>query len=85
MAAVAVARDEVDARVSAAEAGQLLAFAPTSPVLDFIDLILRALEENDLDEFLKPSSLLGFVTARGAYAIDDLTDCDEALDVDFGI
>ncbi|MYD32921.1 MAG: hypothetical protein F4W98_03460 [Acidimicrobiales bacterium] len=85
MAAVAVTRDEVDAGVSAAEARQMLAFAPPSPVLDLVDLVLGALEEDDLDKFLEPPPLLGFVPAGGANAIDDLADRDEALDVDFRI
>ncbi|WP_419946080.1 hypothetical protein [Candidatus Poriferisodalis sp.] len=80
MAAVAVTGDKIDARVFAAEASQPLAFAPPSPVLNLIDLVFRALEENDLDEFFKPAPLLGLVTAGGANAIDDLADRDKRLD-----
>ena len=80
MAAVAVASDEVDAGISAAEAGQLLTFAPTSPVLDLVDFVLGALKEDDLDEFLEPPALLVFVTAGSAYALDDLADRDKRFD-----
>lgn len=65
-------RDEVDSDVPAVEAGQRLAFRPVRPAPDPVDLELGLLKRDAHEQLLEPASLLGFVPALGADAVEDV-------------
>ena len=76
------AADEIDADVSAVEAGQALALGPVRPTPDRIDLKFGLLQRKTHEQLLEPAALLGLVPALGTDAVEDKSDARPSAEIE---